>query len=54
MAMQSGALVRCGEAGIGKTALWDYATGSAPDLRLLRAVGVESEMVWGSNIGSWV
>jgi DNA-binding CsgD family transcriptional regulator/tetratricopeptide (TPR) repeat protein len=33
-----------GEPGVGKTALLDYAVGSAPDMRLLRAVGVESEM----------
>jgi DNA-binding CsgD family transcriptional regulator len=33
-----------GEPGIGKTALLDYVVRSAPDMRLLRAVGVESEM----------
>ncbi|MEA2234907.1 MAG: hypothetical protein QOD83_4723 [Solirubrobacteraceae bacterium] len=41
---RSGALVVCGEAGIGKTGLLDYAIKSASDLRIARAVGVESEM----------
>ena len=33
-----------GEAGVGKSALLDYAIGSAADFRVLRSVGVESEM----------
>jgi DNA-binding CsgD family transcriptional regulator len=41
---QSGALVVRGEPGIGKTALLNHAIDSAPDLRLLRAVGVQSEI----------
>jgi len=41
---ESGVLVLCGEAGVGKTALLDHAVGTARGFRVLRAGGVESEM----------
>src|SRR5436309_13892470 len=41
---ESRTLLLRGEPGIGKTALLEQMIGNAPDLRVLRAVGVESEM----------
>jgi DNA-binding CsgD family transcriptional regulator len=41
---RSGTLVICGEAGIGKSALLEYATAHASGFRVARATGVESEM----------
>ena len=41
---QSRVLVVCGEPGVGKTALLQSAIGSASGFRVMRAVGVESEM----------
>jgi DNA-binding CsgD family transcriptional regulator len=41
---QSQVLVVSGEAGVGKTALLESAMGSASGFRVMRAVGVESEM----------
>jgi DNA-binding CsgD family transcriptional regulator len=43
-ARESRTLVVRGEAGVGKTALLNYAVQSASELHVLRAVGVESEM----------
>jgi DNA-binding CsgD family transcriptional regulator/tetratricopeptide (TPR) repeat protein len=43
----SGVLVLRGQVGTGKTALLDWAAGSASDMRLARTAGVESEMDLG-------
>src|SRR4029077_1662086 len=41
---ESQALVLCGEAGVGKTALLDYLAANASGCRLVRIAGVQSEM----------
>lgn len=41
---QSETLVLRGEPGIGKTALWEYVVDHAEGCRILRVVGVQTEM----------
>src|SRR3954447_12246344 len=41
---ESRTLVVRGEAGVGKTALLEYVVEAGPDLRVMRATGVQSEM----------
>src|SRR4051812_25876680 len=43
-AARGGVLVLQGEAGVGKTALLEYAIEAGPEFRVARAVGVEAEM----------
>jgi hypothetical protein len=53
----AGALLFTGPAGIGKSALVQYAIDGGSGFRVVRIVGVESEMVFGyaavHQLGSW-
>jgi hypothetical protein len=44
----SGVLVLRGEAGVGKTALLDWAAGQVGDMQVARVAGAEAEMAMGA------
>src|SRR5215472_13355814 len=45
--LSGGVVLRGGEAGVGKTALRDWAAGQAGDMQVARAAGVQAEMGMG-------